>query len=192
MKIYENLQLEDLDGEIWKEIEEYNGDYFISNLGRVKSFKEWPNINILKQIKDTNGYFVISLYKNGKYKNKYIHILMFEYFIKEIPEGYVIHHIDFSKDNILDNFQLMTKSEHRKIHTEGKNNPFYGKKRPEHSKRMSGENSPSVKLKEQDIIEIRKHLNEGILTQKEIAGLFNVNQTTISDIKLRKSWKYVK
>jgi len=26
-------------GEIWKKIEGYNGDYFVSNLGKFKSFK---------------------------------------------------------------------------------------------------------------------------------------------------------
>jgi len=39
LEIHENLDLEDLDGEIWKEIEGYSGDYFVSNLGRVKSLK---------------------------------------------------------------------------------------------------------------------------------------------------------
>lgn len=39
MDVYKNLSLEDIDGEIWKEIENYNGDYYVSNFGRVKSFK---------------------------------------------------------------------------------------------------------------------------------------------------------
>ena len=68
MEIYKNLSLDDLDGEIWKEIEEYNGDYFISNFGRVKSFKKDKEGGILKFSEDNSGYYRLQLYKNGKSK----------------------------------------------------------------------------------------------------------------------------
>ena len=34
---HKNLSLEDMDGEIWKDIEGFEGYYQISNFGRVKS-----------------------------------------------------------------------------------------------------------------------------------------------------------
>ena len=37
MEIYENLSLEDMEGEVWKDIEGFEGMYQISNMGRVKS-----------------------------------------------------------------------------------------------------------------------------------------------------------
>jgi len=183
-EICENLK--DLDGELWKEIEGYNGDYQVSNLGRVKSFKKCRGIDvrILIQNKDKDGYLFVGLYKNGKPKTKLIHILMYESFIEEIPEKYIVHHTDFTKNNFLDNFEIMTNEEHLRLHNEGKNHPMYGKD-------FSGENGPNHTLTEKDVIQIKKYLSEGILTQKEIGEKFNVSPMTISNIKLRKSWKYV-
>ena len=36
---FENLSLEDIEGEIWKDIPEYDGIYQCSNLGRIKSLR---------------------------------------------------------------------------------------------------------------------------------------------------------
>ena len=36
MEIYQNLSLEDLPNEVWKDIPNYEGLYQVSNLGRVK------------------------------------------------------------------------------------------------------------------------------------------------------------
>ena len=39
MKPYENLSLEDMEGEVWKDVVGYEGLYQVSNLGRVKSLE---------------------------------------------------------------------------------------------------------------------------------------------------------
>ena len=38
-KVYCNDEIQDLQGEQWKEIENSCGNYFISNMGRIKSYK---------------------------------------------------------------------------------------------------------------------------------------------------------
>ena len=38
-KVYCNDEIQDLQGEQWKEIENSGGNYFISNMGRIKSYK---------------------------------------------------------------------------------------------------------------------------------------------------------
>jgi len=215
MEIYENRNLEDLDGEIWKEIEGYDGDYFVSNLGRVKSFKRYKEGKILEPNKNnSSGYLRVYLYKNGeKPKNKQIHVLIYENHIRKIPEGYVIHHIDFSKDNFLENLQMMTKGEHNTVHHKnkiisegtkklmsenhadfkGEKHPMFGKHHSEKTKELKrGENNPNSILTEQNVIEIRIDLNEEILTQKEIGEKFGVCRKTISLIKHRKLWKHIK
>jgi len=200
VEIYKNLSLEDLDKEIWKNIDGYDGDYFISNFGRIKSFKRYLEGKILNLHKNNYGYFRVSLYRNKKVKYKEIHILMYESFIEEIPKGCVVHHIDFIKENnILDNFQLMTKSEHRIKHNEGENHPMFGKHHSEKTKQLisehhansKGENNPNSVLTEQIIIQIRKYLNEGILTQKEISKMFGVSISIISRIKNNNIWKHI-
>jgi len=115
--------------EEWKIIEGFE-DYEISNLGRVKRVipDKWNHkCKILEQHFDKTNYIYVNLTKNNITKHKYIHRLMFKTFIGLIPKGYVIHHIDFIKDNnFLENFQLMTRGEHSSIHTKGENNPMFG------------------------------------------------------------------
>jgi len=183
MKICENLLPENLNGEIWKEIDGYNGDYLTSNFGRIKSFK-YGKERILIPIKD-NGYLRVNLCKNGKEKIKSIHILMFESFNNyKLKSNECVHHIDKNEiNNMLDNFQLMTKSEHNSFHKPSE------KTKELMREKNKGENHPRAILKESDVIQIRRLLYERILTQKEIGKLFGVNQRTISNIKCRKNWK---
>jgi len=219
LEIRENLSLDNLDGEIWKEIEGYSGDYYVSNYGRIKSFKNNCGISerILIQNKD-KGYFCVGLCKNGKPKTKRIHTLMYETFINKIPKGYVVHHTDFTKNDFLENFEMMTNEEHRRLHTKGENNPNYGKYGKENpnygehpseetkklmSENNKGENNPMFgskrpgeksghhTLTEQDVIQIRRLCDEGILTQREIGEKFGVSQVTISDIKRGKIWRHL-
>jgi len=198
MENHENRSLEDLEGEIWKEIEGYGGDYFVSNLGRVKSFKKWngTDIRILKSVENSNKHLIVDLYKNGeKGKTKQIHVLMYETFIGEIPKGCVVHHIDFTTNNFLDNFQMMTDFEHRSLHNKGENHPMYGirgKNNPSYGKKRPGEKSGNHTLTEQNVIEIRIDLDEGILNGREIGEKFGVSRHTISRIKTGKLWKHIK
>ena len=94
--------------EIWKDIEGYEGLYQISSLGKVKSL---PKITfnakgqyktkerILKYGKNQYGYFQISLWKDGKRKNKPIHKLIATMFIPNPKKYKIINHIDGNKQN---------------------------------------------------------------------------------------------
>jgi len=188
MKIYENLSLDNLDGEIWKEIEGYNGDYLISNFGRVKSFKKCRGISerILIQGIDSRGYLRVNLYSNGKEKIKRIHRLVYEMFVGKLLINEFVHHKDKNKlNNLLDNLKSIDKCEHTRKHLKGIKK-LKGI--------MYGEKSPNHKLTDKDVIEIRIDLNNGILTQKEIAKKFKIDQTTVSLtlIKNNKIWKNIK
>jgi len=216
MKIFKNLDLQDLDGEIWKVIKDFP-DYSVSNLGRVKSFK-YDKINgkIRKQQKSDKHLF-LRLCKNGKQKNKKIHILEFEFFNNyKLKEDECVHHIDFNpENNILNNLIIMPKSEHIKLHMTGKvfsekhknkmSENHIGMKGKYHSKetkklmsisriisgKQKGENNPSHKLTEEQVIQIKLLLKEGILTQQEIADIFGVDRKTISNIKTGRTWYYI-
>jgi hypothetical protein len=86
--------------EIWKPIEGYNGDYLISNYGRIKSFKSYIPI-VLKLSKNNDGYLQVHLFKYGAAKYFKVHRLVAETFIENPnPEKYnQINHIDENKEN---------------------------------------------------------------------------------------------
>lgn len=66
-EIYKNLSLENLENEIWRDIQDYDGKYQVSSLGRVKSLK-FGKEKILRQAKMKNGYLYVNLCKEGKIK----------------------------------------------------------------------------------------------------------------------------
>ena len=69
--------------EYWKPVVGYEGLYEVSNWGRVKSIK-FGKERILKQYIRC-GYYIVSLWKNGKGKSYSVHRLVAEAFL-EIPE----------------------------------------------------------------------------------------------------------
>lgn len=55
-----------------------------------------------------------------------------------------------------------------------------------------GTKSHFAKLKESDVLEIRKLISEGNLLRKDIAKQFNISPSTICDIDKRISWNHLK
>lgn len=115
--------IENLVGEIWKDVVDWEGIYKISNKGRLASNKSgrW---NILSNINSKGGYFSVVLQYNGKKKHTRIHRLVYEAFVKSIPKGklFHIHHKDGNKqNNILENLELLDSSNHHAMHI--KENP---------------------------------------------------------------------
>ena len=121
--------------EIWKDIQGYEGQYMVSNLGRVKSFKKNSNGNILKISDDGNGYKQISLYKNGKSKTWKIHRLVAIAFIpnpNDLPQ--VNHKDEDPSNNCVDNLEWC----------DGKYNSNYGN----HNKKLSEAHTGKVLTEE--------------------------------------------
>lgn len=88
--------------EIWEKVKGYD-NYFISNLGRIKSVNPYNNKNqkskILKPTNNGNGYMIIRLCENGTKKNKYLHRLVAETFLDNPNNFKEINHKDNNKSN---------------------------------------------------------------------------------------------
>jgi len=112
MKVYP-LTLENLDGELWKSIDEddYKTDYQISTFGRIKSCKNGHS-RILKPFIDKDGYLSIALSKNAKVKKFKVHRLVAKAFIPNPENKETVNHIDGCKmNNSISNLEWNSQSE---------------------------------------------------------------------------------
>lgn len=107
--------IKNLEGEIWKDIKNYEGLYKISNYGRVKSlgrYTEYQNclsddrIGIKSRVNEKilkghlcYGYHYVGLTKNGKTKGFRVHRLVADAFIPNPNNNPIINHKDENRLN---------------------------------------------------------------------------------------------
>jgi len=164
--------------EIWKDILNYNGIYQISNIGRVKSYKN-NKITILKNYTNNKGYPEVNLKYNSKKKHLMIHRLIAIYFIdnpENLPE---VNHKDGNKLNYkINNLEWCTHAENiQHAYDTGL------------QKLQLGEKNSSAKLTEQQVLDIRK-IDKSI-SSAIIAKQYNMGKTAIKSIRARKTWKHI-
>ena len=95
--------------EEWVPAYEFEFEYEVSNLGRVRN--AW-NGKILKQTTNRKGYKCVTLYIGGQKFSKRVHRLVAESFNAVIPEGMDVNHIDGDKsNNELSNLEFCTRKE---------------------------------------------------------------------------------
>ena len=125
MEIYKNLSLEDMEGEIWKDIEGYEGLYQVSNMGRVKSLermcetskdksKAQRNVKskIMVQTLSKKKYPRVGLSKEGKYMVIVVHRLVAKAFVKNPTNKKTVDHINTVRtDNRVENLRWLTQEE---------------------------------------------------------------------------------
>lgn len=121
--------------ESWKDIPGYEGLYQVSDHGNVRSLgiiKNCydinherktifiPKITNRKLLDNGSGYLYVSLKKNGKRKNHYVHRLVAESYCEKKSENNHVNHIDYNKkNNHADNLEWCTPREnveHSKCH----------------------------------------------------------------------------
>lgn len=98
--------LENYEGEIWKELPEYEGLYQISNYGRIKRIPRNDQglgnrtlAKIRKYNFDKDGYCVVVLSKDGIKRVKKVHRLVLETFLPNSEQLPMVNHKDEDKTN---------------------------------------------------------------------------------------------
>lgn len=90
---------EELAKEEWRDVENYEGKYQISNLGRLRSFARSVEPLIFAPHYDKDGYIMYGLRRNGKIYTKKAHRLVASAFIPNKDNLPQINHIDEDKTN---------------------------------------------------------------------------------------------
>lgn len=103
------------ENEIWRKIPEFEQNYEVSNLGRVRSIHGYGGVPS-GHIKATNvcskGYSIIKLYRDNKCFNDLIHRCVAKAFIPNPTSKETVNHIDGNKqNNCVENLEWVTYSE---------------------------------------------------------------------------------
>jgi predicted XRE-type DNA-binding protein len=159
--------------EIWKKIKGFE-NYEVSSYGMVKSLY-FKKEKILKFNISNAGYKYVVLSNKSKKKTFNIHRLVALNFLNNFNNKKCVNHINENKlDNNVLNLEWCTYSENRK---HSLNTGTY--------KNVS-ENHHNCKLSKLQVIKILKLIREKKHTQLQISKIFNINQSTVSDIKTKK------
>ena len=147
--------------------------YLISDCGKVWSEK---TNRIVKSGVNKPGYEYVNLRFKNKTKNFSISRLVYSAFKTNIPEGYVVDHVNENKlDNRIQNLRILSKKE----------NTLASKKS------MKRRNKHGFKFNETEIGEIKWLLENTKLKKKQIASIYNMSNSHISSISNGSKWSHI-
>jgi hypothetical protein len=160
--------------EIWKDIPKYEGRYQVSNLGRVKSFRNGKQ-KILRLFK-TPRYLAVSFYPSGRRVTKKVHRLVMLAFVG--PSNLQVNHINGIKtDNRLENLEYCTSIENNRHALDvGLNN-------------ITGENNGQSKLSCVEAKQIKYGYKGWPLIK--VSKLHRISESQIRTIRAGKQWKHI-
>lgn len=185
-----------MEDEQWKPVVGFEGLYEVSSHGRVRSLDKpvsGPNGRlsirkgqIVKGCYSHGKYLQVNLYKDRKNNTQKIHRLVAIAFLSN-PENYEqVNHKDFDRENNnLDNLEWCSARQNKDYSINA-------------GRQLKGTDVHSVKLTDEDILEIRRiyaetrtksRVGRGVLSG--IAAKYGVCPSSISQIVARKSWKHI-
>ncbi len=173
-------RLENLPYEEWRDVVGYEGDYQISNYGRIKSFKNHKVI-IMRFTYTKDGYLEASFSKNGVKKRIGVHVVVAKAFIPNPDDKPQVNHEDTnSLNNCLWNLNWATNQENQ-----------------QHAIKMGvkkvGCGFPGSKLTEEQVRFIRSHYipRHPEFGQAALSRKLGICKSCIADIINHKSYKDV-
>lgn len=174
--------------EVWKDIKDYVGMYQISSFGRVKnvSKKFWTGSTwcdcperLRALSNDKDGYCFVGLSKDKISKPKKVHQLVLEAFDRSKGKNEVTRHLDGNRgNNKINNLCWGTMKEN-------------ASDRRKHGTQAVGQRSKCSKLKDGEVLLMRKILKNCVVSQAFIAKMFKISQTEVWRIKHGHRWSYI-
>ena len=187
----QSLSLDDLPGEIWKPIPDYEGLYEVSNKGRIKSLDRLVTMSngrvrptkgfMLKQTRGTRtGYNHVCLSRNGIIITVNTHVIVLTSFKGPCPHGMVCRHFpDQDKgNNKVENLNWGTHSENQLD-------------RVANGTGSVGEDNPAAVLNGFKVRRIRKMRDQKI-SVSTIAEVMECSTSAVWSILYGTSWAHIK
>ena len=171
----------DIAGEIWRDIEGYEGMYQVSNFGRVRSLRA-THPHVLKLRLESDGYLTASLYKKGV-KYPVVHRLVAKAFIPNPENKCTVNHIDGDKtNNRVENLEWAT-------HKENLEHALVTGLRPP----IEGAYNHFAKLNEDEVRYIRSHYKKNCKEYgaQALARKFNISRESVVRIVNRQTYRNV-
>jgi len=180
--------------EFWKDVVGFEGQYKISSLGRVLRLKRlthakrrhgmvayYTKAKLMKINLDRAGYTMVSLSIVSKTINRTIHRLIAEAFIPNEENKREVNHKNcIKRDSRLENLEWNTHQENMR-HAVVSGRIIIRK----------GSDNPGSKLKEDQVLEIKRMLETGLKSYREIGDVYGVDQSTIFLIKSGHNWSHL-
>lgn len=173
-----NLYEASADGEIRRVISEVNNQpkHKVPGVKRVGG-------TVLSPGTKSNGYLSVSLHINGKQVSRYVHRLVAEAWLGEIPPKMTVNHKDGNKsNNNLSNLEIMSQSDNNK------HSFLTGLKKPTI---LKGEDNPRSVVTEKEVGEIRKMYAGGKRIMQLLIDFPHLNRDIISSVVNRRTWRHV-
>lgn len=185
----ENAKKPSTDLELWVDIIGYNGEYQLSNKGRIRSPER---ITIMKNGRkrplpyreqtvfiNTRGYLAVGLSKNKKQRQWLLHRLMAIHFIPNPDNKPEVNHKNGIKtDASIGNLEWCTKSENT-IHAFATG-----------LMDIHGEKHTHSKLTNDAVLDIRANCHD-TSKAKEYALKYGVHPATIKDVIWKRTWTHI-
>jgi len=168
----------DLEGEIWKDIINYEGIYVVSNKGRVKRImhRKNPTNTIINTSVNSFGYYYVCLTKLGKGNNFMVSRLVATAFIPNPENKPQVNHLKGKDRNEVENLEWNTSKENINHAWET------GLSKPK-----KGTLNGNAILTEKEVLEIR----ESSLTPLEISLKYNIKREQVYKILRRERWSHI-
>ena len=178
-----------MEQEQWKPIQEFNGEYEVSNFGRVRSMKRYYGVvgRIMPQTIQCKGYYAVTFWMNNKAYCRKVHRLVIEAFTPNPDSLPCINHIDGNKlNNHVSNLEWCTyqanmqhavrtglthphqwtDEERKQISERNKGQRVSDEQRAKLSAAMKGRPRPDVSARQKGKAPSRKAIEASIATRK--------------------------
>ena len=181
--------MEESTTETWRSIAGFDGDYEVSDHGRVRSVDRVVNgpkgqMRIKGKVLRPSlscRYGRVGLQKNALRKQFFVHRLVAAAFIGPLPNEKQVNHIDGKKlNNLSSNLEYVTHLENMQHAS-----------RTGLLKAICGANHCRAKLTDKDVLEIRATYADGGVTQRKLADKYGVDKANIFRIIHRQKWAHL-